>query len=522
MEGNPTIPTRAEHEWLEAIRASILHHDTPNAENLIARARSEYPHSAELRRCQAGYLQQNGDLHTAEALLSELLADDPADTAAAFALARLLAEQGRTAAAGATLRTCFADRRNYRDPDLAINAIELLDGCERKADAAAIASVAINENPMDARLHAYTSMLQMQLGQFARARQHYLYALTHDDRAWEWHIPTGLASTARYTSHEHPDFTLFLDALKRNNLSERSRAELHFALGKAYDDIGGYADAVCHFRRGNQIIHDQAQWSRKGWRRSIEARMATKPIHQHTEFVTDFNPVFVVGMPRSGTTLLAKLLSEYPRVRNRGELQWLDYVAERVDLTGTVTTDVLAQGAAIYAAHSRQDDGGDAIWFIDKQPLNFRYVDLILALFPQAKVIRSCRGTRDNALSLWTQCFTEGVQRYAYAFDGIMAVMRDEARLMAHWQTRYPDAVRDVRYEDLVTHTEAVLAELAGWIGLPVRGTPVNGDIASSATATISTASLWQARQPVYASSIGRWRHYAPYLPELLRFPDQP
>lgn len=506
---------RTARDWLTIAQAQLLRGDLAAARPTLAQALAEYPDSVELRRAQAGACQRMGLIADAESLLHELLEADPGDAASAFSLARLLKEHGRMAAAAATIRACFADGRNCRDPGLAISAIELLDDCERKADAAAIALCAITASPDDARLHAYASMLQMQLGEFERARRHYLFTLKHDEHAWEWHMPIGLSSAQRYTSGEHPDFALFRDGLQRENLSEKARAELHFALGKALDDIGDYEEAASHLREGNTIVHRLTKWSRKIWRRTVEARLAAKPIAHRLEQSADFAPLFIVGMPRSGTTLTAELLSRYPKICNRGELPWIAKLAERPALTGNPERAELRRAAAIYTAQSRQDDAGDARWFLDKQPLNFCYIDLMLAMFPGAKIVYCQRGARDTALSLWMQCFLKDVQGYSYDFGDISLVMHDCKRLMAHWYSRHADSIRTLRYEELVSDPDGVTGSLAEWIGLPPRaGTP-----SEESTSSISTASLWQARQPVNTRSVGRWQHYAAYVPELLRIP---
>lgn len=490
--------------------------DMPSAQAALQQALTEHPASLELRRTEAGIFQRIGRAAEAEALLRTVLAERPDDAAAAFALARLLGEQGRMAAAATTMRACFTDSWNCRDSDLAIKAIELLDDYGRKGDAAAIAAFAIAGNPGDARLYAYASMLQMQLGEFERARQHYLFTLEHDEGAWEWHMPIGLSSAQRYASGEHPDFALFRNGLQRKDLSDKARAELHFALGKAHDDIGDYEEAARHLRHGNMTMHVLAKWSRKAWRRMVQARLAAMPITHRLPSAATFTPVFIVGMPRSGTTVLAELLSRYPRVCNRGELPWIAKLAERPDLNGDPQHVTLQHAAATYAAQSRQDDPGNARWFIDKQPLNFCYIDLMLAMFPDAKIIHCQRGARDTALSLWMQCFLKNVQGYSYDFGDISLVMRDCSRLMAHWRSRHADSIRTLRYEELVSDPEHATEALAGWIGLPPR---TDAPPAAS-TSSISTASLWQARQPVNTRSVGRWQRYAPYVPELLRIPD--
>lgn len=510
--------SRSEDAWLAAVRTEVLRGDLQRARNIVGEAIGAVPESLDLQRAQAGILQQCGLTDAAENALRALLAKHPGDAASAFSLARLLRDQGRTAAAAEAMRACFAVEVNQRDANLAINAVELLDECDRKRDAAAIAEAAITANPDDPRLHAYAGMLAIQMGDFKRAREHYEFALDHDPRAVEWHVPIGLSSTLRYGDLAHPDFARFRAGLQRDVLPDLARAELYFALGKACDDVGDYAAAAQNFRSGNAIRKRNSTWSRKDWRRAIEARLAMPSNALHAEPTPGFSPIFIVGTPRSGTTLLAEQLARLPGICNRSEQPWLAKLALQPDLSGTPAREALERAAAIYAPRVRQDDAGTARWFIDKQPLNFRYVDLALAMFPHAKIVHCHRNPRDNALSLWMQCFLEDVQGYSYDFGNIARVMRDCDRLMAHWQARYPDSVRTVRYEDLVTAPRDVVAALAAWIGIPD---------AASQTATantpsedvISTASLWQARQPIHTRSVNRSERYLPYLPELSRLP---
>jgi tetratricopeptide (TPR) repeat protein len=506
---------KSEDQWLTQIRALVLRADLAAAEMVSLRALAEYPRSLELRRALAGIHVQTRRNDRAEAMLRELLAQHPGDVAAAFALARLLKDAGRMSAVATALRACFESVG--QDPELAIAAIELLDDCGRKHDAAAVAEAAIAAAPADPRLHAYAGMLEIQLGEFARARTHYLFALAHSPQACEWHVAHGLASAQRYVDAEHPDFRVFHDCLQRDDLSDKARSTLLFALGKAHDDIGDYAQAARYFRAANALAHALTSWSRKHWRRAVAARLAAQPISHRLAPSPDFIPVFVVGVPRSGTTLVAELLARHPQVCNRGELAWLAALAQQPVLSGDPGVAELERIAATYAAHLRQDDA-DARWFIDKQPLNLRYIDLILALWPNARIVHCRRNPRDTALSLWTQSFLEEVQGYAYDFADIAVVMRDCDRLMAHWRHLHAASIRSMDYEQLATHPAASFAALAAWLGLPPADT--RAAASGKPAASISTASLWQARQPVYTRSVGRWRNYAPYLPELLNFPD--
>lgn len=506
------MPTRSEAAWLEAAQAQIISGAPHAAHALLVHARAEYPDSANLARAHAGALQQIGRIAEAEAILQRLLIANPGDIASAFASTGILVTQGHMAAAAATLHACAAAGDNRRDADLAISAIDLLCDHQRIREAAAIAGMSLAENAGDARLHAYMGMLSSQLGDFAAAREHLVIALEATGAALEWHAAIGLAHTLRYTNPDHPDLTRFRDALHRNPLSARARAELHFALGKAHDDFGDYPEAARQFQQGNAIARQLTPWSGKRWNRAVEARLATRGIPAHRRPDRGFVPIFIVGMPRSGSTLLAELLSANPGVCNRGELECLGQLAQQPSLSGIPSLESLDQAATVYTRQSRQDDAQGSSWFIDKNPLNFRYIDLALAMFPDAKIIYCRRNARDTALSLWTQYFREPIQAYSNEFSSIAAVMRDCRRLMTHWLERFPDSICEVRYEDLVANPQAVPATLAAWIGTPVR--PVAGP-SHDQDSVISTASLWQARQPVHMKSIGRWQNYAQLLPAL-------
>ncbi len=502
-----------ERTWLDRGRACVLRGDLSGAEAVFADALTEHPHSFDLRRALAGVYQQTAKSERAETLLRALHAERPQDFASAFALARLLLAEARGHAAARTLLDCF--QGGERDPELAIKAVELLDDADRKAEAAAIVGIALAATPGDARLHAYSGMLQIQLGQFEQARGHYLYALEHAPEACEWHVPLGLANTQRYDNAAHPDFLLFRTCADRADLGGKARSTLLFALGKAHDDIGDYAQAASHFREANVLARSLTRWSRKDWRRGVEARLAARPFKASAQPSDDFVPVFVVGMPRSGTTLLAQLLGRFPRVRNRGELPWIARIAQLPEFAGEPDHAALERAAAEYRRQAMQDDSGDSRWFIDKQPLNFRYVDLILAMFPNARIIHCQRDPHATALSLWMQSFNEEVQGYAYDFEDIDLVIRDSDRLMERWRNRYHESIRAVRYEEVVARTPEVAMNLAAWIGMP----PVTEDLEKTAGA-ISSASLWQARQPIYAESVRRWKSYVPHVPELLHTGD--
>lgn len=509
-----TLTGAAESAWLECAQTLVLRNDAWAALAVLDAATKHFPASAELRLALAGIAHQQGASGRAESLLRDLLGEHPGHPAATLQLARLLKEQGRMHAVATVVCAGFAG--DSHDTELVIRAVELLDDCGRKREAAALCEHEITAGSGDPRLHAYAGMLLSQLGQFELARKRQEYVLDHDPRGPEWHVPLGLTGLQRYMTRSHPDFSRMHHYLSLPDLSEQARASLLFGLGKAHDDIADYGAAAGYLRQANAIMHGITRWPRKRWRRSIEARISrTLPTGQLAA-PADWTPVFVVGLPRSGTTLLADRLARHPDVCQRGELPWLPAVAEQVSNGKGDYRERLQHAAAAYAAQLLQDDSG-ARWMIDKQPNNFMHVDLILALFPNARFLYCKRHARDNGLSLWMQSFQAGTQDFAYDFTDIGAVIQGARRLMNRWLASHPDAIHVVEYEHLVSDPAGILRGVADWLGLPphdlLSGNADSGSI-------LSTASLWQARQPINTRSLRRWQHYAPHVPELLQLAD--
>ena len=495
---------------LDLARDAIFRRDYAAAESLLITGIEHAP-TPEMRRALAGVYRQTGRDSLAEDLLKELLAVDPGDVATSFALATLYRDQGRVRTAGSTLRDALSNISI--DTGLAIEASRLFSECDCNQDALRVTEAALRLSPDERRLHVRAAMFCMQLGRFDDARKHYLQTLDDPLQACEWHVPAGLASAQRYAEADHPDFTRFKAMLDLRELSAKARASLDFAIGKAHDDIGDYAAASGYFRKANALVHGLRRWNRKQWRRSIASLIGTRPATKMPSEKTRATPILMVGMPRSGSTLAAKLLSRHPDVCNRGELPWLGTLMQHPAMAGTPKPGTISEAATLYEAHLLRDYS-DAHWFIDKQPFNFRYVDRFLAMFPRARIIYSTRSPRDVALSLWTQSFSDEILGFSCDFADIAVVMQDCDRLMAKWTTQYPASIRRLRYEALVADPDGMIDQISEWLGLPATDGPASPSPADN----ISTASLWQARQPIHQRSVSRWRHYLPYVPELERF----
>jgi hypothetical protein len=221
-------------------------------------------------------------------------------------------------------------------------------------------------------------------------------------------------------------------------------------------------------------------------------------------------------MPRTGTTLVAELLGQHPAVRNRGETAWIPYIVQQLGMHAG-SAAALHEAAALYRRQLRQDDA-PAQFYVDKNPLNFRHLDLIARMLPEARIVRCARAPADTALSLWGQYFDSEDCNFAYDFSHIAAAMSGEAGLMRQFERSQALPLFTVDYESLVAQPAEMLARLHAFLQLPAV---TQGQVPEPAAALpITTASAWQARQPVHRNATGRWRHYEELIPELRGFAE--
>lgn len=432
------------------------------------------------------------------------LTRDPADRDAALALAQLLREQGRMVAASAVVM----ESQHARNPDADETraALIFLRECGSNAQALTLARSALRRWPNDATLTSFAGTFALAAGEFDAARDYLRRAIDADPGvAGNW---LRLSLCQRFQRADDADL-IRLQKTWAEPLAPDVRACVGFALGKALDDLHDHVRAAHVLREANALARAQSRWSASDWNRFVQAQRDAEKLPR-IDAIEGFSPVFVVGMPRTGTTLTATLLGAGGLVRDRGELNWVagihDLLVEQNRLRDPAA---LASAARIIAAQMRRDDA-PARWYLDKNPMNFRHLDFIATLFPQAKIIHCRRGARDTALSLWMQHFAHADLGFAYDFSDIAQVMSEHARLIAHWRETLALPILDLDYETLVADTAGSRQRLLAFLDL------ADASNAQVGTATpIVTASVWQARQPVYSSSVGRWRNYAPYLPEL-------
>ncbi|GJL62637.1 MAG: sulfotransferase [Nitrospirales bacterium] len=240
---------------------------------------------------------------------------------------------------------------------------------------------------------------------------------------------------------------------------------------------------------------------------------------QHYGVGTD-QPVFIVGLPRSGTTLTEQILSAHPQMHGAGELPDLARLAGQAlhdegqapwQSALRLTEMKSRQFSYRYLDALRQGAPRGRLRISDKQPLNFFQLAFAAVLFPNARVIYCHRGVRDNALSIWLENFNPD-QRYSTDFSDLAWFAEESRRLMQHWHTELPLSILDVQYEETVADLEGQARRLTDFLGVPWDDRCLDFHQVDRA---VQTPSRWQVRQPIYTRSVNRWKTYQEYLPEL-------
>ncbi len=326
-----------------------------------------------------------------------------------------------------------------------------------------------------------------------------------------------LVTAKRVTEADRPLIERAIEVLDSGKLYDVARMTAHYALGKAFDDLRDYAAAIHHFDAANQIKNNFSVYDRDELAALVDtliARCTPEYFAAHAALgAQDETPVLIVGMPRSGTTLVEQILSSHPLVAAGGEREFWsgrgpDWAHCGVD--GLVPAAIAGLADDYRAELARI--APDATRVTDKMPHNFMWIGLIHLVFPRARIIHCRRHPVDTCLSLY---FTFFERKLSFASDrgNLVFEYRQYEKLMKHWRAVLPDdRFLDVDYEALVAERETWTRRLVEFCGLDWDDACLHHE---RNRGTVKTASLWQARQPIYRNSVARWRRYEPWLGEL-------
>ena len=480
--------------------------DPAEAEALLRRAAALDPRYPEARNNLGALLLAAGRAVEAEAVLAEALALRPGYADALANRGSALHLLGREAEAVASLRAALAADPAAIEPRWVLATVQ----AERGDGAAAEATLrdALAQHPQHPGTRLRLAQLLHHRGQFAAAEA--LFAPLAAAGPRRGTALYGLVQTRRMTAADGDLIAAMRDLGEDVQQPAAERAAVLFGLGKALADIGEEAEAMRAFDAANALHRATLP----PFDRAAHAAMVDRLIATFTPALFagrgdrtsgSARPLLIVGMMRSGTTLLEQMLAGHPAVAAGGELTyWGRHGGGQLPADAAAAAVLIAGYDAELARIS-----ADAPRVTDKLPHNIYALGLIHLLYPQARILHVRRDPADTGLSIYRTLFG-APHEFAYDQDDIVFVLREYARLAAHWRAVLAEhAMLEVRYESLVAAPEPVARDVLAFCGLEWDAAVLDH---AAQRRMIRTASAWQARQPVYTDAAGTARRFAPHL----------
>ena len=350
-------------------------------------------------------------------------------------------------------------------------------------------------------------------GRFAEAEAAFKRVLELEPNA---HYALAALANLRRMTPADSNWVKQAEQVAASGLAPFDEAALRFAMGKYYDDVGDFPRAFRSYQRANELHRLNAT----RYNKETHARYVDELIRVYTREVLagardgmsdSERPVLVVGMPRSGTSLVEQIIASHPAAHGAGELEFWTAVVHKRD--EAVRREMPSEGTRKRLAQEylRMLDGqaADASRVVDKAPMNSDYLGLIHAVFPKARMIYLQRDPIDTCLSCYFQQFS-AVLNFTMDLTDLADYYREHRRLVAHWQRVLPpETLLVVPYAELVADQENWTRRIIEFIGLPWDERCLNFH---STTRAVTTASNWQVRQKIYTSSLDRWRNYEKFI----------
>jgi tetratricopeptide (TPR) repeat protein len=426
-------------------------------------------------------------------------------------LGNALMELGRLNDAVASYRRALALMPRFAEAhvNLGLALRQLGHGSEARQSCQA----ALEANPKTASAWVLLGELDADAGRFDEAEESFRRAAAIDPRSAE--ACAGVAASRRMTTQD-AEWWNRAQSLAQAGLAPRQESHLRFAMGKYCDDVRDFEHAFANFQRAHELrrrygpVHDRQGWTRHV-DRLIEGHGRDWIDRWRTEASSPL-PVFIVGMPRSGTSLAEQILASHPAVFGAGELpfwtgrNWPASTGDGLDADSCALP--LADWAADYLRRL-EAMAPEALRIVDKMPANFLCLGLIHAALPKARFIHMLRDPIDTCLSVYFQHFRTG-HTYADDLEDLAHYYREYLRVMRHWRSAIPpEEILDVPYEALVDDQEAWSRKMLQFVGLPWDERCLDFHRTRRG---VMTASKWQVRQKMNRGSVGRWRNYEKFL----------
>ncbi len=523
---------------LRQAAVAMNRNDIPQAERLLKAYLHDAPTDVPAIRMLAEVAMRIGREEDAKNLLERALELAPEFMPARYQLAVLLHRRNEPAAALAQAeRLLVADPRNPGYRNLAAVILSRVGQYERSSR---LYAGLVKENPSNSKIWlSYGHVLKTE-GRQDESVAAYRRAILAEPGFGEPYWSLANLKTFRFGD---ADLAAMRFAIENPSVGDADRVNLHFALGKALEDAGDDAGAFEHYTKGN-ALHRAANTYDPG-QNTARARHLER-LFTHEFFAAragygcpDPGPIFIVGMPRSGSTLLEQILSSHSAVEGTTELPEMitmarelralgdsDDLGSYADVLAKMGPEALRDLGQLYLERTRVHRKTNRPHFIDKMPNNFVYVPLIQLALPNAKIIDARRHPMACCFSNFKQHYARG-QRFSYGLADMGRYYRDYVDLMAHFDAVLPGRVFRVFYERMVQDTEAEVRAVLRYCGLPFEPECLRF---FENERPVRTASSEQVRQPIYRDGMDQWRRFEPWLdplkealgPALAAYPEVP
>ncbi|WP_285164407.1 tetratricopeptide repeat-containing sulfotransferase family protein [Shewanella goraebulensis] len=330
-----------------------------------------------------------------------------------------------------------------------------------------------------------------------------------------------LADLKQY-KFSNSDLALLQEHARNDSLNKQNQALVYFALCKAYEQFNQLDKACESMLFANKIMAIYRPFKQPLFAKIVLSLLGHTPSPNINNLPTpNQTPIFIIGMPRSGTTLVEQILASHTEVGATDELPFMERFALKMDMNGGYQSQ-LSQLSNIDAIQLREQYLTEVnkyfiespSYFIDKNPNNFLHIGLIKTLFPNAKIINVIRNAVDNGLSVFKQYFSLG-HEYSYSFDHIESYWQHYLDLMAHWDKLYPDEIQHICFEKLVLEPDTQIQQILDYCGLSTQAKCFTFYESERAVLTPSAS---QVKQPMNPNAIGQAEKYQPYIkPEVAR-----
>ncbi len=321
-------------------------------------------------------------------------------------------------------------------------------------------------------------------------------------------------------SKDHPHIKSMLEKLKKLDLNKAQKANLYFSLGKAYEDLGDYEKSFNYVVLANDT---KKKFITRDFKNEYKTFQVIKKFFESYDVSTKNNPdkkiIFILGLPRSGTSLVEQIISSHSKVYGCGELDFINKIVRNnlyneniIDISKLKNLDQIKikNMSKEYLKLIKEFDP-DSMIYTDKAPLNFTWIGIIKMLLPNSKIIHCSRNPKDNILSLYKNDFDDRLN-FTYDLNDISEFYKEYRNLMAFWNKKFHNEIYDANYEKILTKPEDEIKKLLDFCDLAYEKNCLDFYKTKRPIKTVSSA---QARQPLYKSSISLYQKYEKYMKEV-------